>query len=278
MTDGRTIYGMMPVLEALRGKRHVRQILLARSAGGATHRLVEEAARAGVPITPATKEELTRRLGHAGHQGVLALLERSAPQTRDAPAAAPREGEVAPAAEVADMLELARSRGEPPLILVLDHIVDPQNLGALIRSAHALGAHGVVIPKDRAAPVTAAVVRASAGAALHVPIARVVNVKHALAELAEAGVWSAAAVLDGAPLYATRLDGPLALVIGSEGKGVSPSVAGRCDHRVSIPLSAGFDSLNASVAGGIFLYEVLRQRRLGTPGSRPDTQEHEGDA
>jgi len=142
-------------------------------------------------------------------------------------------------------------------------------LGALVRSAHALGAHGVVIPEQRAAPVTAVTVKASAGATIHLPIARVVNVKHALNELREAGVWSAAAVLGGDPLEKSRLDGPLAIVIGSEDKGVKPSVVEACDMRVAIPLAHDFDSLNASVAGGILLYEATRQRRARTGGKRP---------
>jgi 23S rRNA (guanosine2251-2'-O)-methyltransferase len=163
-------------------------------------------------------------------------------------------------ASVSDVLEVARSRGEEPLVVLLDQIQDPQNLGALIRSTYALGGHGVVIPRDRAAQITPAVVRASAGAALHLLVARVTNLKHALSELKDAGVWSAAAVLDGEPAEKARLDGPLALVIGSEGKGVRPTVAEHCDLKVTIPL-ARFDSLNASVAGGILLYEALRQRR-----------------
>jgi 23S rRNA (guanosine2251-2'-O)-methyltransferase len=145
-------------------------------------------------------------------------------------------------------------------VVLLDGIQDPQNLGAILRSVYALGAHGVVLPTQRAARVTAAVVRASAGAALVVPIAYVSNLKIALDRLVERGVWSAAAVMGGEPLHQAKLAGPLAIVIGGEGSGVRPSLAEKCDLRVGIPLSHGFDSLNASVAAGILLWEALRQR------------------
>lgn len=243
--DAHVIYGLRPVLEAMRGRSRIEAIYVSRSLRGATRKLRAEADRSGVRVIETSREELSRRVGHANHQGVVALL----------------GGSVEPASrDVDDLLEYAKARGEPPLVLVLDHIQDPQNLGALIRSTFALGGHGVVIPKDRAARLTPAVIRASAGAALHLPVATVTNLKRALSELKDAGVWVAAAMLDGEPAYAARLDGPLALVIGSEEKGVSPSVAGDCDLRVSIPLSGGFDSLNASVAGGILLYEARRQR------------------
>lgn len=250
MTEKRApLFGVQPVLEALRSDRRIAQIYLARGEGGATARVREEAERRKIAIRVATKEALTARAGHDRHQGVLAEL---AIDSELAP----------PDSTVADILEDAKARGEEPLLLLLDQIQDPQNLGALIRSAYALGAHGVVIPRDRAASVTPAVVRVSAGAALHMRVARVTNLKHALTELAEAGVWSAAGVLGGQPVHEARLDGPLALVIGSEGKGVRPTLAAACDLQVAIPLSGRLDSLNASVAGGILLYEALRQRGL----------------
>jgi 23S rRNA (guanosine2251-2'-O)-methyltransferase len=261
----RTIWGVQPVLEALRAGRPIAKIWVARSSRGATQRIHDAAEEAGVQVSSAEKDTLTARVGHDRHQGVIAELNE---------ATGSRE------ASVEDILEAAKERGEEPLVLLLDHLQDPQNVGAIVRSAFALGAHGVVIPKDRAAQVTAAVVRASAGAALHLPIARVTNIKHAIETLKEAGVWSAAAVLDGTPAHEARLDGPLALVIGSEGKGVAPSIAARCDLGVTIPCAVvqaaeaerarsepkasgvkRFDSLNASVAAGILLYEAIRQRR-----------------
>jgi 23S rRNA (guanosine2251-2'-O)-methyltransferase len=245
-----TIYGINPIREAIRAQKAVATIYLARASGGATRQLVTEARAAGIKVQEIGAEELESKAPGQRHQGAIAVM----------------AGDSAEYAEVADILERARELGEDPLILVLDGIQDPRNLGALVRSAHALGAHGVVIPEMRAAPVTAVTVKASAGATIHLPIARVVNVKHALTELAEAGVWSAAAILGGDPLDKARLDGPLALVIGAEDKGVRPSVAEACDMRVEIPLAHDFDSLNASVAGGILLYEATRQRRAKRVG------------
>jgi 23S rRNA (guanosine2251-2'-O)-methyltransferase len=245
------IYGANPVREALRAKKAVKAIYVARSEGGATRKIRDEAGRARVMVVETTKDELTKKVGHDAHQGVVALIEGD-----------PRE-EADNDVDIASMLAAAEEAGEPPLIVLVDHVTDPHNLGAILRSAWALGAHGAIIPKDRAAQVTPAVVRASAGAALHIPLARVTNLKHALDELKEANVWSAAAVLDGEPADRARLDGPIALVVGAEDKGVAPTVAARCDHRIGIPLARSFDSLNASVAAGILLYEIIRQRQKG---------------
>lgn len=239
------IYGVQPIREAIRAEKRISAIYLARAAGGATRQLLTDARAAGIRVIEASRDDLDARAGTERHQGAVAVL----------------EGEDIAYADVSTILARASEAGEQPLVLILDGIQDPHNLGALIRTAHALGAHGVVIPKQRAAPVTATVVKTSAGATAHLPIAQVVNVKHALDELREAGVWSAAAILDGEPLDRARLDGPLALVIGSEDKGVRPTVAEACDMRIRIPLAHDFDSLNASVAGGIFLYEVARRRR-----------------
>lgn len=245
------VHGANPVREALRSGRPIRAIHIARSAGGATRQIKQDAQRAGVRVTESSKEELTKRVGHADHQGVIALLEEATKEgaRRDA--------------TVESILEDARAAGEDPLVVLVDHVQDPHNLGAIMRSVWALGAHGVIIPKDRAVQMTPSVIKASAGAALHVPLVSVTNLKHALEELKEAGVWSAAAVLDGEPAHQARLAGPLALVVGAEDKGVAPTIAGRCDLRVRIPLSRGFDSLNASVAAGILLYEATRQRIAG---------------
>lgn len=245
-----TIYGVQPIREAIRAEKRITALYLSRTAGGATKQLLADARAAGIRVYDASREDLDARAGTERHQGAVAVM----------------AGDEVEYAEVSDILARAAEAGEPPLVLVLDGIQDPHNLGALIRSAHALGAHGVVIPKQRAAPVTAVAVKTSAGATAHLPIAQVVNVKHALEELREAGVWSAAAVLDGDPLDKSRLDGPLALVIGSEDKGVRPTVVEACDMRIRIPLAHDFDSLNASVAGGIFLYEVARQRRTRPAG------------
>ena len=238
------VFGVQPVLEALRAGRRVERVIMARGAGAKTRRVREAARRAGVLLVEAGRDELARRAKSDHHQGVIALL------------ASDDAGPI----EVDDLVDAAEAAGEAPLIVLLDGIQDPQNLGAILRSAYALGAHGAVLPKNRACAVTPAVVRASAGAALHLPVARVVNLKHALDRLRERGIWSAAAVMDGAAAASVRLDGPLALVIGGEGDGVRPTLAARCDDRVTIPMDAAFDSLNASVAAGILLYEARRQR------------------
>jgi 23S rRNA (guanosine2251-2'-O)-methyltransferase len=245
LSDVRWVAGVQPVLEALKGGQQVDRLFLARAGRGATHRVREAARAAGVKVEDTTKDELTKRLGSDRHQGVLALVEPG----------------MADLTEVEEMVDAADARGEPPLILILDAIQDPGNLGAILRSAHALGAHGVVLPKNRSAQVTPMVVKASAGAALHVPVARFTNIKQALERLQTLGVWSAAASMEGAPVDEAPLTGPLALVVGSEAKGVRPSVARKCDHQVRIPQLESFDSLNASVAAGILLYEIQRQRR-----------------
>lgn len=238
------VFGVQPVLEALRAGRRVERVIMARGTGPKTRRVREAARRAGVMLVEAGREELARRARTDHHQGVVALL----------------EPDDAGPVEVDDLVDAAEAAGEAPLIVLLDGIQDPQNLGAILRSAYVLGAHGAVLPKNRACAVTPAVIRASAGAALHLPVARVVNLKHALDRLRDRGVWSAAAVMDGAVPSSVRLDGPLALVVGSEAEGVRPTLAARCDDRVSIPMDADFDSLNVSVAAGILLYEARRQR------------------
>jgi 23S rRNA (guanosine2251-2'-O)-methyltransferase len=164
-------------------------------------------------------------------------------------------------AELEDVLAAAKESGRPPLLVVLDGIEDPHNLGAIIRSAHALGAHGVVIPKDRAAGVTPTVAKAAAGALERCPVARVTNVAQAIEALKEAGVWSVALAMDGeAPLGRVDLRGPTALVMGSEGEGLRPLVRRTCDHSARIPMLGELDSLSVSASAAIALYEVARQR------------------
>lgn len=244
MTTSRNIYGVRPVLEAL-DSRAVDRVYIARSGGGKTQRIRKAAKAKGVKVVDASKDELEKQAGTSKHQGVVARLAGNEVET----------------VEIDDMIDTAEAKKQTPLIVLLDGVQDPHNLGAIMRSAYALGAHGIVIQKVRAAQVTAAAVRSSAGAALLLPVARVGNLKHALDRAVKRGLWTAAAVMDGEPVNKVRLDGPLALVIGGEGEGVRPSVASGCDHRVAIPLSGGFDSLNASVAAGIILYEVSRQRK-----------------
>ncbi len=247
----RVLYGVNPVREILRaGGQGVTELWLAE--GGRAGAELEQLAR-GTPakLRTAPRAKLDRLAGTDRHQGVVAVVAEFR------------------YVEVEDLLAAARSRGEPPLLVVLDQIEDPQNLGAVIRSAHALGAHGVVIPKDRAAGITAAVAKASAGAVEHCPVARVTNVAKTLEDLKEAGVWSFASDAEGkAELDAVDLTGPVALVVGSEGHGVRPLVRRTADQVVRIPMAGKVGSLNASAAAAIFLYEVSRQRRRGAAKRR----------
>nr|WP_256445467.1 23S rRNA (guanosine(2251)-2'-O)-methyltransferase RlmB [Pyxidicoccus parkwaysis] len=242
----RFVYGVNPVLEALRAKpEEVERLYLVEGQLGAraAGELLSRARDAGIRVEKVTRERLASLAEGGVHQGVVVELRGYT------------------YAELADVLEAAKASGQPPLVVVLDGIQDPHNLGAIIRSAHALGAHGVVIAKDRAVQVTGTVAKASAGAVEHTRIARVVNVSRALEELKEAGLWVAAADVDAKePMWSARLDGPLALVVGAEGAGVREGVLKHCDFRLRIPMTGQVGSLNASVSAGILLYEVARQR------------------
>jgi len=240
------IFGVNPVLEALRARaENIERLFVAegtlspRVAG----ELLSRAQEAGLRVERVDRERLSRLAEGGVHQGVVAEV---------------RELRYL---ELPDLIELASGQPGPPLLVLLDGIQDPHNLGAIVRSAHALGAHGVVLPKDRAAQVTAVAMKASAGAIAHTPIARVTNLSRTLEELKEAGYWSVAADPQGdQELARARLDGPLAVVVGAEGAGVRKGVLSHCDFRVRIPMKGQVDSLNASVSAGIVLYEIARQR------------------
>ncbi|GAC1346765.1 MAG: 23S rRNA (guanosine(2251)-2'-O)-methyltransferase RlmB [Myxococcales bacterium] len=244
----RFLYGINPVLEALRAHpEQVGRILLERGRDGrrsqGAERVAQAAASARVPTEDAPFGELDRRSNRGVHQGVGAELADFA------------------YLELPDLIEAAAASGRPAFLLVLDGVTDPQNLGALVRSAHALGAHGVVVPKDRAASVTPSAAKAAAGALEHCGIARVTNLARALEELKEAGVWTVALAADGDRLVGeVDLRTPIALVLGSEGKGVRPLVRKTCDHVARIPMGGQVGSLNVGAAGAIALYEVARQR------------------
>ncbi len=256
----RTLYGVHPVRELLRaGTAQVTELWLAE--GGDRARAAELTGLArerGAAVREAPRGELERLAGTDRHQGVVAVVAEYGYRELD------------------DLLAAARSAGEPPLLVALDGIEDPHNLGAVIRSAHALGAHGVVIPKDRAAGVTPAVARVSAGAVEHLPVARVTNLARAIAELKEAGVWTVALDADAPDsLAAVDLTLPTALVLGAEGSGIRPLVRKTCDRVARIPMSGRIGSLNASAAAAIALYEAARQR--AGPGVRPlDKPRREG--
>ena len=163
-------------------------------------------------------------------------------------------------AEVEDILNLAKEKGEPPFLFLLDNIEDPHNLGAIIRTANLAGAHGVIIPKRRAVGLTATVAKTSAGAINYTPVARVTNLAATIEELKKCGIWFVCADMDGEPMYRLNLTGPIGLVIGNEGEGVSRLVKEKCDFVASIPMKGEIDSLNASVAAGVLAYEIVRQR------------------
>ncbi len=243
----RTVYGLNPVRELLRaGAEGLAELWLAE--GGNRRQALGELARlgreAGAAVRRAPRARLDRLAGTPRHQGVVAVVADYRYR------------------EVGDLLECARARGEPPLLVALDGVEDPQNLGAVIRSAHVLGAHGVVIPRDRAAQVTAAAAKASAGAVEHCPVARVVNLARTVESLKAAGLWAVATAADAETSLADLdLAGPLLLVVGGEGTGIRPLVRRGCDQAARIPMVGRVGSLNASAAAAICLYEAARQRR-----------------
>ena len=164
-------------------------------------------------------------------------------------------------ADVDDILKKARDKGEDPFIVILDGIEDPHNLGAIIRTANQAGAHGIIIPKHRAVGLTATVARTSAGALNYTPVAKVTNISKTIEDLKKEGLWFVCADMDGQPMYKCNLTGPIGLVVGNEGSGVSELVKKNCDFTASIPMKGDIDSLNASVAAGILMYEIVRQRQ-----------------
>lgn len=237
------IEGRNPVTEALRSGRGAKRLLVARGIRRGLRPILDLAADSGVPVQEVDRAELDRRALSRGHQGVMLLVE-------------PRRY-----LDIAEMLELARPGGEDPFLLVAAGIEDPHNLGSLIRSAEGAGVHGVIIPSRRAAGITAAVVKASAGATEYVPVARVVNLVQALEELKKAGLWVYGAdAAAPATCYETDLTGPVALVVGGEGRGIRRLVGEHCDSLVSIPIQGRVGSLNAAVAGALVMFEIRRQR------------------
>ncbi len=237
------IAGRNAVSEALKSGRAIDSLYVQRGEkSGALLSLVARAKDAGIPVKEADPRKLEHLCGGAVHQGVVAV-------------AAVREF-----ADLEDIFQLARQRGEPPFLIICDELEDPHNLGAVIRTAECAGAHGVVIPKRRSVGLTYAVGKSSAGAVEYLPVARVQNLAALLEELKARGVWVYAADMDGSPWCETDFTGPVALVIGSEGHGVGRLIKEKSDFVVSIPMKGHINSLNASVAAGILCYEVCRQR------------------
>ncbi len=237
------IEGRNAVLEAFRSGRPVDKVFILNGCqDGPVRTIVREAKKHDTVLNFVTKERLTQMSETGKHQGVIAY------------------GAAYEYAEVEDMLALARERGEDPFLFVLDNIEDPHNLGAIIRTANLAGAHGVIIPKRRAAGLTATVAKTSAGALNYTPVAKVTNLSKTMEELKEKGLWFVCADMGGESMYRLNLTGPIGLVIGSEGEGVGRLVKEKCDFTAGIPMKGDIDSLNASVAAGVLAYEIVRQR------------------
>lgn len=238
-----TIEGRNAVLEAFRsGKTIDKLFVLDGCQDGPVKTITREARKSDTIINYVSRERLDQMSATGKHQGVIAF-------------AAAFEY-----AQVDDMLKLAQEKGEPPFLFLLDGIEDPHNLGAIIRTANLAGAHGVIIPRRRAAGLTATVVKASAGALCYTPVAKVTNLSAVIEDLKKKGFWFACADMEGELMYRLNLTGPMGLVIGNEGEGVSRLIKEACDFHASIPMKGDIDSLNASVATGVLAYEIVRQR------------------
>ena len=237
------IEGRNAVLEALRAGKPIDKLyVLDGCPDGPVRTIIREAKKGDTIINYVKKERLDQLSETGHHQGVIAM-------------AASYEY-----ATVEDILEKAREKGEAPFIFVLDNIEDPHNLGAMIRTANLAGAHGVIIPKRRAVGLTPTVARTSAGAINYTPVAKVTNLKQTMEHLKKEGMWFVCADMDGTPYYQMDLKGPMGLVIGNEGEGVSRLIKETCDFVASIPMKGDIDSLNASVAAGVLAFEIARQR------------------
>ncbi|HKM03007.1 MAG TPA: 23S rRNA (guanosine(2251)-2'-O)-methyltransferase RlmB [Lachnospiraceae bacterium] len=240
-----TIEGRNAVIEAYRAGKPIDKIyILDGCQDGPMMTIKREAKKNGTMMKFVEKERLDQMSETGKHQGVIAY-------------AAAYEY-----AEVEDILALAKEKGEPPFIFILDNIEDPHNLGAIIRTANIAGAHGVIIPKNRAVGLTATVARTSAGALNYTPVAKVTNLVKTIEDLKKVGMWFVCADMKGTTMYDLDLKGSIGLIIGSEGDGVGRLVKEKCDYVASIPMKGNIDSLNASVAAGVMAFEIVRQRLL----------------
>ena len=233
------IEGRNAVMEAFRSGQVIDKLFIL---DGPVRSIAREARKKDTIINYVPKERLDQLSQTGSHQGVIAQIAAYEYST------------------VEDILEKAREKGEPPFIFLLDNIEDPHNLGAIIRTANLAGAHGVIIPKRRAVGLTATVAKTSAGALNYTPVAKVTNLGKTIDELKEAGIWFVCADMDGDRMYDLNLKGPIGMVIGNEGEGVSRLIREKCDFTAAIPMKGDIDSLNASVAAGILAYEIVRQR------------------
>ena len=243
-TEERTdiIIGRNPVIEALKSGREIEKIVIADGAEGSVSKIAGMARDRGIVIHYNNRAYFEKTAGGKNHQGVIAFV------------AAHKYS------EMEDIFAKAEKSGEPPFIIILDNLEDPHNLGAIIRTANLAGAHGVIIPKRHAVGLTSTVAKTSAGALNYTPVAKVSNLGQTIEELKKEGMWFVCADMGGELMYNLNLTGPMGVVIGNEGEGVSRLVKEKCDFVAAIPMKGDIDSLNASVAAGILAYEVVRQR------------------
>lgn len=237
------IFGRNPVLEAIKSGREIDKIMIKKGGiEGSLNVIIKKAKQAGIIVTEVDKQKLDAICDGENHQGVVAY-------------AAMHEY-----ASVTDILNLAKQKGQPPFIIICDKITDPHNLGSIIRTANCVGAHGVIIPKRNSVGINMTVVKTSAGAVEYTPVARVTNIAQTIDSLKKEGVWVAGADMDGTEMTKCDFCGALAIVIGSEGEGISRLVKEKCDFIASIPMFGQINSLNASVAASVLMYEAQRQR------------------
>ncbi len=236
------LLGRNPVMEALKNGREMEKLIIARGTEGSVRKLAAMAREQGIPVYEREKSALDNIAPGKAHQGVLAYI---SPYRYS---------------QLEDILSKAEQKGEEPFILILDNLEDPHNLGAIMRTAECAGAHGVIIPKRRSCGLTETVAKASAGAIEYVPCVKTANIGQMIERLQETGFWVAACDMGGELYYQRDLTGKLAVVIGSEGQGISPLVRKKCDFTVSMPMVGNIHSLNASNAAAVLMYEVRRQR------------------
>lgn len=245
MQQSNIICGRNPVLEAVRSGREIDRLLVAHGvSGGSVTAIIAKCNARGILIKEVSPQKLDYYCGGANHQGVAVMFASQEYATVD------------------DIFNVAESRNEKPFIIVCDEIEDPHNLGAIIRTAEASGVHGIIIPKRRSASLNATVAKSASGALEYMQVARVTNIPSTIEELKERGVWVMGADMDGEDYTNIDFDLPVALVIGNEGKGIGTLTAKKCDRIISLPMLGKINSLNASVAAGILMYEVVNKRRL----------------
>ncbi len=240
------IAGRNPVTEAIKSGVVLDKVFVNAEAGGSIGNIIRLAKEKGILVKEVNEQKLSAMCGGASHQGIIAV------------------GACAEYVSVSDILDIAKEKGEDPFVIICDEVEDPHNLGAIIRTAETVGAHGIIIPKRRSASLNHTVYKTSAGAASWLPVARVANLASAIDELKENGVWIYGTDGSGEDYRGVDLTGPMGLVIGSEGFGMGKLIMSKCDFLLRLPMKGKITSLNASVAGGIFMYEILRQREIKT--------------